>query len=75
MVGAIGRGEAEGSKELRCEHEHLGKEAEVKAARLAPMHIVDLGEAQEADLLLAACRKWLRMHKDTPLPKQDALLK
>ena len=39
------------------------------------MHIVDWAEAQEADAALAAYRKWLRLRRDTPLPKWDALLK
>ena len=47
----------------------------VQAAKLAPMHIVDWAEAQEADATLAACRKWLHLRRDTPLPKWDALLK
>ena len=43
--------------------------------KLAPMHIVDWEEAQEADAALATCCKWLHLRKDTPLPKQDAFLK
>ena len=39
------------------------------------MHIVDWGEAQEVDTLLAACHQWLKTHKDILLPKRDALLK
>ena len=39
------------------------------------MHIVDWGETQEADAVLAACCQWLNTHKDTLLPKRDALLK
>ena len=39
------------------------------------MHIVDWGEAQEADAVLAACHWWLKTCKDTPLPKRDVLLK
>ena len=69
------RGEVRVSKELLEEHEHLSHEAKVQAAKLAPMHIVDWAEAQEADAALAACHKWLRIRKDTPLPKQDAILK
>ena len=45
---------------------------ELQAVKLAPMHIVDWEEAQEADATLATCCKWLLL---TPLPKQDALLK
>ena len=44
-------------------------------AKLAPMHVEDWGEAQEMDAVLAACRWWLKTHKDTPLPKRDGLLK
>ena len=47
----------------------------MQAAKLAPMHIVHWAEAQEADTTLATCCKWLHLRRDTPLPKQDALLK
>ena len=70
LVGALGRGEAEASEELLCEHVCLENEAHVKVAKLAPMHVVDWGEAQEADATLAACHQWLKTHKDTPLPKE-----
>ena len=73
IVGAADRGEA--SKELLCEHVCLENEACVLAATLAPMHVVDWGESQELDAVLAACRKWLHTHKDIPFPKRDALLK
>ena len=53
----------------------LEDEARVWAARLTPMYVVDSGEAQEADTVLATCRKWLKAHKDTPSQKRDALLK
>ena len=39
------------------------------------MHVVDWGEAQEADAMLAACRRWLCTRKDTPPQKGDVLLK
>ena len=39
------------------------------------MHIVDWGETQEADPMLATCRRWLCTCKDTPFPKRDVLLK
>ena len=55
LVGAPGKGEAEASEELLCEHIHLENEACIKAAKLMPMHEVDWGEAQEADTTLAAC--------------------
>ena len=75
IVGAADRGEAEASKELLCEHVCLENEAHGPAAKLAPMHIVDWGEAQEEDALLATCRRWLRTCKDTPFLKRDVLLK
>ena len=75
MMGATDRGEAEAIKELLCEHVYLENEAHVQAAKLAPMHIVDWREAQEADAVLATYRRWLCTHKDTPFPKRDALLK
>ena len=53
----------------------LENEAHVQAAKLAPMHVVDWGEAQEADAVLAACRRWLHTCKDTPFPRRDTLLK
>ena len=55
LVGAPGRGEAQASKELLCEHVRLENEAHVKVAKLAPMHVVNWGKAQEADATLAAC--------------------
>ena len=54
---------------------HLKNEARVQAVKLAPMHMVDLGEAQEVDTVLAASRKWLHTHKDTPPQKKDVPLK
>ena len=53
----------------------LENEAHVQAAKLVPMYIVDWGEAQEADAVFTACRKWLHTHKDSPFSKKDALLK
>ena len=75
IVGAVGRSEAKASEELLEEHEHLSQEARVQAMKLEPMHIVDWGEAQEADAALATCRKWLHHRKDMPLPWQDTFLK
>ena len=74
-MGATDRGKAQASKELLCEHVYLENEVHVQATKLAPMHVVEWGEAQEADALLATCRKWLCTHKDTPFPKWGALLK
>ena len=53
----------------------LENEACVLAAKLASMHVVDWGEAQEVDAVLATCRRWLHTWKDTPFPKRDVLLK
>ena len=76
-MGDADRGEAEASKELLCEHVCLENEVPIQAAKLASMHIVDLGggEAQEVDAVLVFCRRWLRTRKDTPFPKRDVLLK
>ena len=75
IVGAAGQSEAKASEELLEEHEHLSQEARVQATKLEPMHIVDWGEAQEVDAALAACRKWLCLRKDMPLPRWDTFLK
>ena len=75
IVGVANQGEVRASEELLGEHEHLSWEVRVQAAKLAPMHIVDWAEAQEADATLAACHKWLCLRRDTLLPKWDALLK
>ena len=75
IVGAADWSEVRVSKELLEEHERLSQEARVQVAKLAPMHIVDWEEAQEADAALAACLKWLCLRKDMPLPKRDAFLK
>ena len=75
IVGAADRGEVRAHEELLEEHEHLSQEARVQAVKLAPMHIVDWEEAQEADTALAACRKWLHLRKDTLLLRRDAFLK
>ena len=75
IVGAADWGEVRASEELLEEHEHLSQEVRVQAVKLAPMHIVDWEEAQEGDAALATCRKWLHLRRDTPLPKQDALVK
>ena len=75
IVGVANWGEVRASKELLEEHECLSREARVQVAKLAPMHIVDWAEAQEADAVSATCCKWLHIRKDTPLPKRDTLLK
>ena len=75
IVGAVDWGEIRARKELLEEHEHLCQEARVQVVKLAPMHIVDWEEAQEADAALATCHKWLHLRRDTLLPKWDVLLK
>ena len=74
IVGTVDQSEVEANEEL-CEHVCLENEARVQAAKLTPMHVVDWGKAQEADAVLAACRKWLRVCRNTPPQKRDALLK
>ena len=74
-MGAVDRGEAEASEELLCEQVYLENEAHLQAAKLAPMHVVNWEEAQEADAVLATCRRWLCTRKDTQFQKRDALLK
>ena len=59
IIGAANRGEAKANEELLEEHECLSREARVQAAKLEPMHIVDWEQAQEADVALARCCKWL----------------
>ena len=75
IVGVADWGEIRVSEELLEEHECLSWEVRVQVAKLAPMHIVDLAEAQEADTTLATWHKWLHLRRDLPLPKWDALLK
>ena len=69
IMGAIDRGEAEVSEELLGEHEHLGNKAWVQVKRMVPIHTINWGEAQEADPLLATCRRWLQTHRDMPFQK------
>ena len=75
IVGTVDQSEVEANEKLLCEHVHLYNEVWVQAAKLAPIHIVDWGDAQEADAVLATCQKWLKAHRDTPPQKRDALLK
>ena len=58
-----------------CEHVRLVEKARVQPAKLAPMHMVNWEDAQGSDVVLTACRKWLKACKDTPVEKRDALLK
>ena len=75
IVGVANKVEVKASKELLEEHKHLSQEVRVQVVKLAPMHIIDWEEAQEADTALATCHKWLCLRKDMPLPRQDAFLK
>ena len=75
IIGAADCSKADTNKVLLYEHVRLVDEARVQAARLAPMHVVNWEDAQGADMVLAACRKWLKACKDTPAEKRDALLR
>ena len=75
IVGASDRGEAEANEGLLEEHERLSREARVQAVKLELMHIVDWEQAQEADVALAGCCKWLHLRKGMLPPRQDTLLK
>ena len=57
IVGVADWGKIRVSEELLEEHEHLSQEARVQVAKLAPMHIIDWAEAQEADAAIATCCK------------------
>ena len=65
-MGTSDRGEAEANEGLLEEHECLSQEARVQAAKLELMHVVDWEQAQEADVTLAACCKWLHLRKGMP---------
>ena len=69
IVGASDRGEAKANEGLLEEHEHLSQEARVQAAKLELMHIVDWEQAQEADVALARCCKWLHLRKGMLPPR------
>ena len=75
IVWAANWGEVRAHEELLEEHEHLSQEVRVQVAKLAPMHIIDWEETQEADTALAVCHKWLLLRKDTLLPRWDTFLK
>ena len=75
IIGAADRSKADANEALLCKHVHLADEARVQAARLALMHVVNWEDAQGVGMVLAACRKWLKAHKDTPPERRDALLK
>ena len=69
IVRAADRSEAKANEELLEEHEHLSREARVQAVKLEPMHIVDWEQAQEADVALAGCHKWLCLRNGMPPPR------
>ena len=75
IVGASDRGEAEANEGLLEELECLSREARVQAVKLEHMHIVDWEQAQEADVALARCCKWLCFRNGLLPPRQDTLLK
>ena len=75
IVGASDRGEAEANEGLLEEHEHLSREARVQATKLELMHVVDWEQAQEADVTLAACHKWLHLRKGMLPSRRYTLLK
>ena len=75
IIGAADRGEAKANEGLLEEHEHLSQEARVQVAKLEPMHIVDWEQAQETDVALAGCHKWLHLRKGMLPPRQDTLLR
>ena len=66
IVGASDRGEAKANKGLLEEHEHLSREIHIQAVKLELMHVVDWEQAQEVDVTLAACCKWLHLRKGMP---------
>ena len=75
IVGTSNRGEAKANEGLLEEHERLSWEVRVQAAKLELMHVVDWERAQEVDIALARCHKWLCLRKGMPPPRQDAPLK
>ena len=75
IIGAVDQSQAKANEALLCEHVHQDDEVRVQAAKLASMHVVNWEDTQEADAMLAACRKWLKACKDTPTKKRDDLLK
>ena len=75
VIGAADHSEADANETLLHKHVCLVDEVRVQAARLAPMHVVNWEDTQGADVVLAACRKWLKAHKDTPAERRDDLLK
>ena len=75
VIGVADHSETDAHEALLHKHVHLVDGVRVQAARLALMHVVNWEDAQEADMVLAACRKWIKAHKDTPAERRDALLK
>ena len=74
-MGTSDRGEAKANKGLLEEYECLSQEARVQVAELELMHIVDWEQAQEVDVALAGCHKWLHLRKGMLPPRRDTLLK
>ena len=69
IVGASDRGEAKANGGLLEEHECLSREARVQVVKLELMQAVDWEQAQEVDVALAGCRKWLCLRKGMPQPR------
>ena len=63
IVGTSDKGEAKANEGLLEEHECLSREARVQVAKLELIHVVDWEQAQEADVSLVACCKWLHLRK------------
>ena len=75
VIGTADCSKVDANKALLHEHVCLVEEVRLQAARLAPMHVVNWEDAQGADMVLAACRNWLKACKNTPAKKRDALLR
>ena len=69
IVGVANRGEAKANEGLLEEHECLGQEARVQMVKLELMHVVDWEQAQEVDVALARCHKWLHLRKGMLPPR------
>ena len=69
IIRAADRGEAKANEELLEEHERLGQEARVQAAKLELMHMVDWEQTKEVDVALVGCCQWLHLRKGMPPPR------
>ena len=73
-MGAADRDKAEASEEL-YEHVCLVNEVHIQAAKLAPLHVVDWEEVQEADTVLAALQKMALHLQGHPISKEGYIVK